>query len=247
MNTSRSKLSRSAQRRATRQTSRRSSAFTLIELLVVIAIIALLAGLVVGGTRYTGAKMKESRIRTEMQALETAIEAYHARFSHYPPDNVNPATKAVDPAANSLYYELTGVIVQDDPRAAGGTFRTPNRSDKFGQTLVKKYFGVDGIENAATTPKEIKSFLPQLKSGQYAALNPKAAGEAEMDVLVVHVPWPTSRSDQPTPVPGLNPWRYNSTAPTNNPASFDLWAEYVEGGKVRVICNWSKDILEQGQ
>ncbi len=69
-----------------------------------------------------------------------------------------------------------------------------------------------------------------------------------MDVLVVPVPWPLNRTaDQPTTVPGLNPWRYVSTQPTNNPASFDLWAEYVEGGKVKVICNWSEGVLERGQ
>src|SRR5438034_1053463 len=90
-------------------------AFTLIELLVVIAIIGLLAGLVVGGTRYAGSKMKENRVRAELNALVTAIEAYHAKFNQYPPDNV--AMKSpfviVNPVTNSLYYELTGVIVED--------------------------------------------------------------------------------------------------------------------------------------
>src|SRR6266699_2191602 len=64
------------------------AAFTLIELLVVIAIIGLLAGLIVGGTKYAGTQMKVSRIRAELHALEVAIEAYHAKFNHYPPDNV---------------------------------------------------------------------------------------------------------------------------------------------------------------
>ena len=47
----------------------RATGFTLIELLVVIGIIALLAALVVGGTKYTGTKMKENRVRTELKAL----------------------------------------------------------------------------------------------------------------------------------------------------------------------------------
>jgi len=225
--------------------ARRSSAFTLIELLVVIGIIALLAALVVGGTKYTGTKMKENRVRTELKALITAIEAYHAKFNHYPPDHVDPITKMVNPVTNSLYYELTGVIVEDRP--TGGTFRSPNRSEKFGSFALQQYFGVDGIENAGTTAKEVKPFI-SLKSGQYAAIKAATPNEAELDVLVVPVPWPLNRTaDQPTTVPGLNPWRYVSTQPTNNPASFDLWAEYVEGGKVKVICNWSEGVLERGQ
>ena len=75
-------------------------AFTLIELLVVIAIIGLLAGLVVGGTRYAGSKMKENRVRAELNALVTAIEAYHAKFNQYPPDNV--ATKSPTPVDSGL-------------------------------------------------------------------------------------------------------------------------------------------------
>src|SRR6266540_1856458 len=213
--------------------ARRATGFTLIELLVVIGIIALLAALVVGGTKYTGTKMKENRVRTELKALITAIDAYRAKYNHYPPDHVDPATKRVNPAVNSLYYELTGVIVKEDPRdpsGAGGTFRSPNRSDQFGLTLLQKYFAVDGIENAGTTAKDIKPFL-NLKSGQYAPINSNVSGETELDVLAVPVPWPLSgpfsdSSQRPTSVPGLNPWRYVSTQPTNNPASFDLWAEY---------------------
>src|SRR5205823_6066973 len=98
------------------------SAFTLIELLVVIGIIALLAGLAVGGSKYASTKMKESRIRAELHALVTAIEAYHAEFNQYPPDNVvrrDPIL--VNPVTNALYYELTGVIVDD----AKGTYHSP--------------------------------------------------------------------------------------------------------------------------
>ena len=40
--------------------------------------------------------------------------------------------------------------------------------------------------------------------------------------------------------PGLNPWRYVSSNPTNNPSSFDLWAEYWQGNNKIVIGNWKR-------
>ena len=43
--------------------------------------------------------------------------------------------------------------------------------------------------------------------------------------------------------PTLNPWRYNSSSPTNNPNSFDLWIELNLGGKTFLVCNWSKQPL----
>jgi len=68
-----------------------------------------------------------------------------------------------------------------------------------------------------------------------------APPDPDLQVLVVPIEWPANRPDQPTGVRGLNPWHYVSSEPTNNPASFDLWAEYPDGGKIKMICNWSKD------
>jgi len=49
--------------------------------------------------------MKESRIRAELNALATAIEAYNAKFGHYPPDNVVRRTPVVvvNSVSNSLF------------------------------------------------------------------------------------------------------------------------------------------------
>jgi hypothetical protein len=55
------------------------------------------------------------------------------------------------------------------------------------------------------------------------------------------VSWPLNipAADHPIPTnPGLNPWRYVSTNPTNNPNSFDLWAEIIVKGERRIIGNW---------
>jgi hypothetical protein len=36
-----------------------------------------------------------------------------------------------------------------------------------------------------------------------------------------------------------NPWRYNSTNPTNNPGKFDLWLEIRVGEEYEIIGNWN--------
>jgi hypothetical protein len=41
---------------------------------------------------------------------------------------------------------------------------------------------------------------------------------------------------------GINPWRYNSSNPTNNPGSYDLWVQLSISGKTNLICNWSKSV-----
>jgi len=237
------------------QTSRRLSfnkrsghAFTLIELLVVIGIIALLAGLVVGLTAYSARKMREHRVRTELDELVTAIEAYNAHFGHYPPDNVvsrNPLF--VNPVTNQLFYELTGVIADDK----GARFRSPSRQQWISSVTVKTSFNTEGFVNAGATDKDIKSFIT-LKSSQYREIS--LSPGPDIEVLNVPVDWPRNDPRFPPPInttdPRVkqinpNPWHYVSTQPTNNPQGFDLWAEYVDGKKIKIICNWSKDILER--
>ena len=40
-----------------------------------------------------------------------------------------------------------------------------------------------------------------------------------------------------------NPWRYNSSSPTNNPGSYDLWLQLVvQPGQTNLVCNWSKQV-----
>ena len=37
----------------------------------------------------------------------------------------------------------------------------------------------------------------------------------------------------------LNPWRYNSSHPTHNQATYDLWVDVIVDGKTNRISNWS--------
>ena len=251
MNSARTSLNNRPGRREGRSATNPAhrSGFTLIELLVVIGIIALLAGLVVSLTKHSASKMRESRIRDELEQIATAIEAYHAQFNQYPPDNVvSRDPLVVNPVTNSLYYELTGVVVDD----RGNRFRSPNRQQWIGASTVSSLFNADGFVNAAANPKEIKSFFPSLSSAQHKLI---LKSPADVEVLAVAVDWPLNNPLFPPPfnfnspdpsVKRINPVRYvASPHATNNPATFDLWVEYVEGKKVKIICNWSKDILEK--
>jgi len=221
-------------------------AFTLIELLVVISIIALLASLIVGLARYAGQSNKRSRVQAELNQVITAIEAYKAHFGHYPPDNFVASSKIVNPVTNQLFYELTGAIVDE----GSGVFRARDRQQGISSGLVMTYFNRDGFENAGTNPKELKSFI-SLKASQRRAISRQSLG-LEIEVLAVSLDWPNDPRFPPPfnystdpQIRRVNPWRYVSTNPTNNPDSFDLWAEFVEGGKIKVICNWSKDVLDR--
>jgi prepilin-type N-terminal cleavage/methylation domain-containing protein len=242
--------------------------FTLIELLVVISIIGILAGLVVGLAPVAGARMKETRVRTELQQLVTAIEAYRARFGVYPPDGLvvdaagNPARDAagdfiVNPAVNPLFYELSGVFVVD-PLSPNGFFQTRQDDERILPAAVKQYFGRDGFINATITnnPDRRRLFQTNFRTDQYAEIfrSRTQAGYTDLEVLTVGFSWdasakrgagfawPPNANPQPVPTnPSLNPWRYVSTNPTNNPGSFDLWAEIPgRGDRIRIIGNWKQ-------
>jgi hypothetical protein len=43
--------------------------------------------------------------------------------------------------------------------------------------------------------------------------------------------------------PPLNPWRYNSSSPTNNTTTYDLWTDILIGNQAFRICNWSRQPL----
>ena len=64
--------------------SKRQQGFTIVELLIVIVVIGILAALVI--TTYTGiqAKARNSKRQTDVNAVQTQLEAYFAQSGHYP-------------------------------------------------------------------------------------------------------------------------------------------------------------------
>lgn len=208
-------------------------AFTLIELLVVISIIGVLAALLVGLAGMASRKSKEARVRAEMNELITAIEGYKAKLGFYPPDNRNAAGFNISPVTNQLFYELTGVV------ATNAGFITPSHDEYVTSADVKRFFNTEGFVNSARSVRDLKYRHP-FKTGRYT----EVSEEPDIDLLVVPVPWLAGDPNPPVPGrKGLNPWRYVSSNPTNNPGRFDLWAEFLAGGKKLIICNWSKDTI----
>lgn len=63
---------------------KRDQGFTIVELLIVIVVIGILAALVV--TTYAGiqAKARDSKRQTDVQALQTQVEAFYAANNYYP-------------------------------------------------------------------------------------------------------------------------------------------------------------------
>lgn len=246
--------------------SRRIAAFTLIELLVVFSIIGILAGMVVGLAPIASAKLKESAVRSELQRLVTLIEAYKLKYGVYPPDGVVPTAVAGEgtillarPALNPLYYELSGVYITNSLSPNGYFIPRADADDSDGVQSgdLRTWFGREGILNSRPFNQRNRLFTAEFKQSQYAEIfrSRSDGGYVDLEVLVVGFSsdasgkrgggfaWPANRADHPVPSnKGLNPWRYVSTNPTNNPGTFDLWAEIPVGrDQIKIIGNWKEN------
>jgi len=201
----------------------------------------------------SGVKKKQYIYNTqaEMAQLQTAIERYKAAYGFYPPDNhFDPAPRRF--WVNQLYYELTGTTnINSDPTQPAKflslndsslpvlTGGTGNDVDHiFGMGGFMNYSRPGGGEDAV---KAI-NFLPDLKPKQvwnYYTNHPP--NEPGVTLLRASVGGPDA-TYLPLGPQDLNPWRYNSLNPTNNPGAYDLWVQLVIGGKTNLICNWSKQV-----
>lgn len=207
--------------------------------IVVIAFVALLGGLGYLGYQFTTAKILEAKInaalpkvsnaiRAERGELVSAIEAYKAHFGVYPSDHVlSRQPLVVDPATNTLFYELAGVTYNPTNKMyqAGGL-------EPAEEKYVKEFFQIDGFRNCARSPDKIIPFLKM-------DVSPARQLHDDPDVFAVGFQV-TSLAIAPDVYWEFQTtsWRYVASAPTNNPGKFDLWIELTACGRTFRIGNW---------
>jgi prepilin-type N-terminal cleavage/methylation domain-containing protein len=216
-------------------------AFTLIELLVVIAVIGILAALIFPVIGVIKDKEKIGVAKSELAQVESALNAYKARFGTYPPDN--PAS----PLINPLYYELEGTTMTN----VGGvvSFTTKDGGSTVTAPDLTTAFGVSGLVNVSRGSGDdavkAETFLINLRPNQIGQLTATASKPL---VLVSTVGWDNDNPGQQiisTTASRQTPIQYNSSHPANNPTSYDLWIDILIRGKTNRICNWGtgKQIL----
>jgi len=214
--------------------SKIATGFTLVELLVVIAIIGILAGFTLPVLDTIKRRQLISHTQAEMGQLKAAIDSYHDAYGFYPPDNHNsPPNYAI----NQLYYELMGVA------NTNGTFQTLDGRSKISGTDAQTYFGVPGFMNcnkpgSSEDAPKARSFLVDLRTSQIGTNGTSPGNILYLDASVGG----PDEDYAPPGVLGLNPWRYNSSNPTNNPGGYELWVQLVINGKTNLVCNWNKEV-----
>src|SRR5262245_31965518 len=229
-------------------TSGKSTGFTLLELLVVIAVMAILAAMLFQAIKGIDKIRRISRAKSELGQIQTCIESYKAKLGYYPPDNRSPIDHQLLPGLNQLYYELNGTLV------SGNTFVDKDGvAPPINSSQIASFFGsgVTGFMNVdrgnVEESKRPSRFLQALKSDQIATVG-ATNGNTRMTVTACLLVCTVSGPDPNSPPlnagsPALNPWRYNSSSPTNNTATYDLWTDIFTGNKLTRICNWSAQPL----
>jgi prepilin-type N-terminal cleavage/methylation domain-containing protein len=217
-------------------TRARRTAFTLVELMIVIGIIAVLAAMIFPAGAIIKRKAALGKARTELKQLELAIGAYKTKYGFYPPDNRQ------NYALSPLFYELKGTSL------SGSTYTTLDGRATLASADVSVGFGpaLSGFMNCSRGSGDegvpAQDFMKELKPGMY--VTGTFAGK-KIILLTSSVQW---SKDLPAVLAGFtpddstvypNPWRYNSSNPTNNPGQFDLWVDIITGGKTNRVSNWS--------
>lgn len=213
-------------------------AFTLIELLVVMAVIAVLAAMIFPAAAAVKRNATFKRVRTQMDAIVSAIEQYKENVKVLPPENpVSPANPIhPSPELNTLYYELSGVTAtgtapnqQFQPLSGTGPTSEANLKTFLGNPAT---FGLVNVTRGSEDEAQsAKNCLSNIRPGQYLEVNPGVTvlGISDKGTLVL-----TGAAGNT-----INPWRYTSTRATNNVGSYDLWVDFSVGSKNYRICNWN--------
>ena len=109
--------------------------FTLIEIMVVLVILTILAGIVVGASKYAITSGQRKRAQSEISMMENALESYKSDNGVYPPSTVT-RLDAVNNCTN-LYAALAGgpkVYMTFKPNQLKTTGGIPYIVDPFGSS-----------------------------------------------------------------------------------------------------------------
>lgn len=205
-------------------------AFTLIELLVVIAIIGILAALIANLAGNAADKRKINRVKVELAKLETVIDNYQLERGSYPPDNGDLIRDgATRPSArmNPLYYELAGTVFTN------GIYRTLQGGNEISPGAVKSFFNRGGISNSRRGSEGDAKQFYAAKENEIKAIAQQDDKDEQRGVLVLVGPVDLNPGE-------INPWRYDASSTNrHNADGYDLWLEFVIGGKTNIIGNWN--------
>jgi prepilin-type N-terminal cleavage/methylation domain-containing protein len=210
--------------------------FTLVELLVVISILAILAGMVIAGTGSFKEKRLKAKVSTELAQVDAMINQYKSKTGYYPPDNTN------HPSVSGLFFELSGCT------SGPSGFVTLDKTESVNSATLKNLTGnlLEGIMNCTRESSEdathsaVKILVTAIKGKNYLVATNVVSTGYGLAMLGMFVEGPVVFNDaDPASSKQINPWRYTSTNPTNNPNSFDLWIDVKSGNKILRFSNWS--------
>jgi type II secretory pathway pseudopilin PulG len=209
-----------------------------VELLVVISIIAVLASLILPVVGQVKRQTLLHAAQAEMSQLETAIDRYKSAYGFYPPCNTNNVL------VNPLYFELVGTT----NNATTGKYETLDGGSAIAIGSVNMAFdgSIGGFINCNKpgvdeSAPHARNFLPDLKPAQIARNYTNSTVAVTLLVTSSGGPDPAYQPLGPG-TQDMNPWRYNSANPTNNPGSYDLYIQLKIAGKTYLVCNWSKQV-----
>jgi prepilin-type N-terminal cleavage/methylation domain-containing protein len=123
--------------------------FTLVELLVVIGIIALIAGLAIPLIMRAYGSAERTRIAGDLQAIATALQAYHDDHGDY------PRPTATHPGSQILAWALVAPAPLADDGAEGPGFRVRPQGRVYGPYIAADRFGLRQENPADPTTYEL--------------------------------------------------------------------------------------------
>jgi prepilin-type N-terminal cleavage/methylation domain-containing protein len=173
--------------------------FTLIEILSVMVIMLVLMGLIIGAFQYGTRKAMEARIRTEILALENALESYKAKYGGYPP--LDPAVMSGDATVGEGFPATS--------------FGAGSPYVKTGSTGAQEWLNSQYIFRALGTnnpdgPMYHFSDKQTMTFSKIACSNAPGYPAKQKVTIIVD--------------PMGQPYGYDPASPVMNPTSFDLWS-----------------------